>query len=123
MKRLDRYVLLQVASPAVLALAITGFIGVVNELRERVNQLPIAEVTLGDVSRLGALGDVLPRAGLDAALAIEVLCYVEDPLSALRELARVTRPGGWIAVSVEGLYGALLGIFIATLVFQTFRFP
>ena len=43
-----------------------------------------------------------------ATIALEVICYQEDPSVALDELVRVTAPGGLIALSVEGLYGSLI---------------
>jgi len=59
---------------------------------------------VGDVDSLDAFED----AAFDAVLAMEVICYRGDPLATLRELVRVTRPGGLVMLSVEGLYGALL---------------
>jgi ubiquinone/menaquinone biosynthesis C-methylase UbiE len=45
---------------------------------------------------LATMADALPLAdaSADAAVCAAVLCSVEDPAAALRELARVTRPGG-----------------------------
>ncbi len=60
-----------------------------------------------DVRRAGA--DALPFAddGFDAALAQLVVHFMPDPVAGLRELARVTRPGGTVAACVwdhaEGL--------------------
>jgi ubiquinone/menaquinone biosynthesis C-methylase UbiE len=48
---------------------------------------------VGDSRSLG-----LPDASFDAAMAHTLLSHVEDPLAALRELARVVRPGGTIGV-------------------------
>jgi SAM-dependent methyltransferase len=59
---------------------------------------------VADVDRLDAFED----GTFDAVLSIEVICYRGDPLAALRELTRVTKPGGLVMVSVEGLYGALM---------------
>ncbi len=42
----------------------------------------------------------LQDACCDAAWAHGVLLYVSDPAAAVRELARVTRPGGWIAFTI-----------------------
>jgi SAM-dependent methyltransferase len=42
-------------------------------------------------------------------LALELLCYVGDPAAAMAELARVCRPGGVVALSVENKPGAALG--------------
>jgi SAM-dependent methyltransferase len=58
----------------------------------------------------GADGNRLPFADgrFDAALAITVILHVEEPLRVVHELARVTRPGGRVAVQDQdfGLIGA-----------------
>jgi len=45
-----------------------------------------------------ARGEALPLAseGLDGALLVVTLCFVEDVEAVLREVARVLRPGGWV---------------------------
>lgn len=55
---------------------------------------------VGDVYRLD-----LPDDSVDVAHAHQVLQHLDDPVAALRELARVVRPGGVIAVR-DGDYGA-----------------
>ena len=45
----------------------------------------------------------------DLVLALELLCYLDDPAVAAAELARVCRPGGVVAFSVENKPGAILG--------------
>ena len=52
-----------------------------------------AEVRVGDVHGLS-----LPDEGFDVVHAHQVLQHVADPVAALREMARVTRPGGVVAV-------------------------
>ena len=52
-----------------------------------------AEVLVGDVHALD-----LPDDDFDVAHAHQVLQHVADPIGALREMARVTRPGGVVAV-------------------------
>ncbi len=47
----------------------------------------------------------LPDDSVDVAHAHQVLQHLDDPVAALRELARVVRPGGTIAVR-DGDYGA-----------------
>jgi SAM-dependent methyltransferase len=51
------------------------------------------EVRVGDVHALD-----LPDGGFDVVHAHQVLQHVADPVGALREMARVTRPGGTIGV-------------------------
>lgn len=55
------------------------------------------------VENLSALPDAL----YDAVFAVELLCYVEDPVKAIRELARVLKKGGLLFFSVENKFGAL----------------
>jgi 2-polyprenyl-3-methyl-5-hydroxy-6-metoxy-1,4-benzoquinol methylase len=50
-----------------------------------------------------------PDASFDFCLALELLCYLDDPRETARELARVCRPGGIVAFSVENKTGAILG--------------
>jgi len=45
----------------------------------------------------------------DVCIAIELLCYLHDPASAAKELARVCKPGGVVILSVENKAGAVLG--------------
>lgn len=47
----------------------------------------------------------LPEVEVDAAIAVEVLCYVPRPVEALREMAARVRPGGAVLVSVEARWG------------------
>ena len=64
----------------------------------------------GNVLRIHADAEnlsVLPDAMYDAVFAIELLCYVENPEKAMRELARVLKKGGLLFFSVENKFGAL----------------
>ena len=63
----------------------------VEVLRSRVR----GDVVAADVTRLP-----FPERAFDAAVLAEVLEHVEDDRAALRELARVVRPGGVLAISV-----------------------
>lgn len=66
------------------------------------------------VDRLGAfaqpdlVGDALnlpvPDGSFDAALSTQVLEHVPDPASALKELARVLRPGGTLILTCPGTW-------------------
>jgi len=72
--------------------------------RENLLALDISNVDLvvGDIARLP-----LEDASVDAAFANMVLHHAEDPGAMLREMARVVRPGGAVAVvdEVEHPYG------------------
>jgi SAM-dependent methyltransferase len=59
------------------------------------------EFEVGDSRSLG-----LPEGTFDAAIAHTLLSHVEDPLSVLREMARVVRPGGVIGV-FDGDYASM----------------
>jgi ArsR family transcriptional regulator len=74
-------------SPAILAVA-----------RENLRKLGVANVELreGDLARLPLRTD-----SVDAAVANMVLHHAENPAAMLKEMGRVTRPGGWIAVTDE----------------------
>lgn len=43
-----------------------------------------------------------PDASFDVVLCVQVLEHVDDPASGVRELARVTRPGGRVLLSTHG---------------------
>jgi len=49
----------------------------------------------------------LEDASVDAAAAIEVIEHLENPRAFVRELTRVTRPGGWIVLTTPNQLSAL----------------
>lgn len=51
-KRLDRYIMAQIAVPSVLALGVISFLAVANEIRERLDEMPVDLITLADVSKM-----------------------------------------------------------------------
>lgn len=53
MTRLDRYVLVQIGALSLLALGAISFLAMANEIRERVEEMPIELVTLTDLMLLG----------------------------------------------------------------------
>ncbi|NOZ88447.1 MAG: class I SAM-dependent methyltransferase, partial [Crenarchaeota archaeon] len=57
---------------------------------------------LRGVEAVQGVGERLPlRSGsMDYVLLIVTLCFVDDPLAALREAARVARPGGAVAACI-----------------------
>jgi SAM-dependent methyltransferase len=64
---------------------------------------PGTRVAAADAARLPLPDD----AGLDAALSGLVLAFVPDPAAVVREMARVTRPGGVVAASMWDFWGGL----------------
>ena len=71
----------------------------------RYDGLP-AEVTF---VRADLDGERLPLedASADAAAAVEVIEHLENPRAFVRELARITRPGGWIVITTPNQLSAL----------------
>lgn len=59
-------------------------------------------LTQVSIQRMDAEALNFPDAGFDAALCALGLMYVPDPARALCEMARVTRPGGHVVVTVWG---------------------
>ena len=49
----------------------------------------------------------LDDASVDAAAAIEVIEHLENPRAFVRELVRVTRPGGWVVVTTPNQLSVL----------------
>ncbi|MEZ4320069.1 MAG: class I SAM-dependent methyltransferase [Myxococcota bacterium] len=47
----------------------------------------------------------LPDVKVDLILAVEVLCYVEDPVAVLRELRERLNPGGALLLAMEARWG------------------
>ncbi len=66
-----------------------------------------ARLVWGDVGALSALARHLDPP-YDAALAIELLCYLPEPATVLRSLRPLLAPGATLVLSVEAWPGALL---------------
>lgn len=49
----------------------------------------------------------LEDASVDVAAAVEVIEHLENPRAFVRELSRITRPGGWIAITTPNQLSAL----------------
>jgi ubiquinone/menaquinone biosynthesis C-methylase UbiE len=76
--------------------AVTEVVAVEPEAYLRAIALEAATEALVPVRVVAALAEALPLADAwaDAAVCAGVLCSIENPAEALRELTRVTRPGG-----------------------------
>ena len=51
---------------------------------------------------------MFPDEYFDMTLAIEAVCYCKSPEGVITELARVTKKGGLLFISVEGKYGSMI---------------
>ncbi|HET7694610.1 MAG TPA: class I SAM-dependent methyltransferase [Vicinamibacterales bacterium] len=49
----------------------------------------------------------LDDASVDVAVAVEVIEHLENPRAFVRELARITKPGGWVALTTPNQLSAL----------------
>lgn len=56
---------------------------------------------------LDAAGLPLDDGSVDVAVAVEVIEHLENPRAFVRELVRITRPGGWVAVTTPNQLSAL----------------
>jgi len=74
---------------------------VVEQAREAVGGRPNVDFAAGDVYALD-----FPDDSFDVVHAHQVLQHLGDPVRALREMSRVTRPGGLVAAR-DGDYGAM----------------
>jgi len=65
-----------------------------------------AEVAGVYVNWCGGRAEELPLqiASFDLVIAVTVLCWVSDPAAAVREMARVVRPGGAVVIGELGRY-------------------
>jgi SAM-dependent methyltransferase len=75
--------------------------GIIAQAREAIGDRQNLNFTTGDVYALD-----LPDDTFDVVHAHQVLQHLGDPVRALREMARVARPGGLVAVR-DGDYGAM----------------
>ncbi|MFB3922537.1 MAG: class I SAM-dependent methyltransferase [Terriglobia bacterium] len=76
--------------------AVPAMVEQTRRLAKTANVHQRVQAGLGDIQRLN-----FPDRKFDAALAIGVIPWVDDPNSALRELSRVIRPGGHIILAVD----------------------
>lgn len=92
----DHSVLLAECAPLGVVTALDISETAIDALRQRLAgsrfQRPVMP-RIGDIQELP-----FARAAFDAAWTSHVLHFMADPIHCVRELARVVRPGGWIAV-------------------------
>lgn len=69
-------------------------------LRIAAEKAPLAQLVCASVLHMP-----YPPAFFDAACCHFLLLWLKNPVAALRELARVTRPGGWVLALAEPDYG------------------
>ncbi len=91
--------------PGTLTLDLAGRVGSVTALEQTADALDLARAEAARQNATDvefAVGDVhdlpFPDDGFDVVHAHQVLQHVADPVQALREMRRVTRPGGIVAV-------------------------
>ena len=72
--------------------SVTGF--TVSEAQHAYAQRTFVEGPRPDIRLQDFLANDLPTASMDAAVAVESLTHMADPAGAVREAARVLRPGG-----------------------------
>jgi ArsR family transcriptional regulator len=86
------------ASRASSIVGIDHAAGMLHVARRNLDALTIGNVRLvaGGVDQLP-----LPDASVDGAVANMVLHHAENPSLMLREMRRVVRPGGWVAITDE----------------------
>lgn len=85
---------------AALAAALDGHLG--RYIGLDVVAYPGAPVTANREFLLADLNHTpfpLPDAAADAAVAVETIEHLENPRALMRELTRMTRPGGWVLVT------------------------
>jgi ubiquinone/menaquinone biosynthesis C-methylase UbiE len=92
---------------ATAALAMRGYrVDAVDSVATMINLASkrLAETGAGERVRI-ARADVrclpMPNNSFDLVFALGVLPWLENPLAAVREMARVTRPGGYVLVSAD----------------------
>ncbi len=92
------YVAAGVAPRVGRVLAVDNSPAMLDVARQNIGELGITNVELleGDITALP-----LPSASVDAAFANMVLHHAEDPALMLREMARIVKPGGTVAVVDE----------------------
>ena len=94
MKLLSRYILRQIAVPAALALTVVAVVGVANEIQERVGSMPVAQMTLGDMSKLTLF--LLPT-------LVAYVVPITFMLGILFAFGRLSRHGEIVAIQAAGV--------------------
>ncbi len=94
MKLLSRHILREIAVPAVLSLTVVSFIAVAGELRERVAELPVAFITMGDLAQLAVLA--LP-------MVVSYIIPVTYMMGILLAFGRLAQDGEITAMKAAGI--------------------
>jgi SAM-dependent methyltransferase len=97
----DLQALAELVGPTGRVVGVESSAEMLAQARERTRGLPV-DVRLGDAQRLD-----LPDGSFDGCRADRVFQHLEDPRQAMRELVRVARPGGRVAV-VDTDWGTLV---------------
>ncbi|MET7397585.1 methyltransferase domain-containing protein [Dactylosporangium sp. NPDC005572] len=100
--RPDQHLLDVGAGPGTITADLAGRVGRVTALEATADALDVTRGGAGHLATVDfAVGDVhelpFPDDSFDVVHAHQVLQHVADPVLALREMARVCRPGGWVA--------------------------
>lgn len=100
--------------PANLALTLCDLsAGMVQEAVERCRPLPFASV---DSRQADACALPFEDASFDAVIAMHMLYHLPDPSRAIAEIHRVLKPGGFLAVTTNGINN-MRGLYALTTVF------
>ena len=91
---LNRYILRQIAAPALMAVTLVAVIGVAQEIQERVAKLPLAQMTLSDFARLS--GYFLPT-------IVSYLIPVTFMLGILLAFGRFSQNNELVAMKAAGI--------------------
>jgi ubiquinone/menaquinone biosynthesis C-methylase UbiE len=86
------------ASQSARVIALDNSAGMLDVARANLDSLGVRNVDLGEADFTSL---PLRDGSVDAAVANMVMHHAEQPAAMLAEMARVTRPGGWVAVTDE----------------------
>ena len=76
--------------------SVPAMINLTNQRLAKTDTAERVRIVLGDVRHLP-----MPNNSFDLVFALGVLPWLDDPVAAVREMARVTRPGGYVLVTAD----------------------